>query len=127
NIQNYGVADARSGNADAGGLAARAAQTTASAASTAAGNAATGGTTSGGSVGSAARARGGDAVAIANSVDAAVVSQQLSSANGSHALSSSAVVSMLRELPPGSWSPFVERNLPAENVPAVQAGLASNS
>jgi hypothetical protein len=128
NIENYGAADARSGNVAAGsGGAATASITQPTTGGTAAGAASGTSTGAAGTVGTASHARGGDSVAIANSVNSVVSSRQLSSANGSHPIASAAVTSMLRNLPSGSWNPIVERSLPADKAQAVEAGLASTS
>ena len=123
-IQNYGQAEAASGDVAAG---VRTAPLSAGSAGAAPQNSVGGNSSAGGSVGSESHARGGDAVAVSNSVNAAVVSNQLSSANGSHPLAAETVSSMLRSLPSGTWNPFSETTPGPVAVPTVAAGLASTS
>jgi hypothetical protein len=134
-IQNYGVAQATTGHVAAGqATSATTANTqtttaTSSASPTTANNAAGGSNSasSSGSVGRSSHAEGGNTVAVANSVNANIASVQLASANGGKPIASDTLTHMLRNLPSGSWNPYVENNLPANTVPAVQDGLASRS
>jgi hypothetical protein len=124
NIDNRGLAVASSGNAVAGPPAETQPAITQPAAS---GAAMTSGAASQGSGGTSSRARSGNALAVANSVDASITSNQLSSANAAGTLAASAIPGMLRTLPTGKWSPFVEQNLPTTVAPLVQGGLNSTS
>jgi hypothetical protein len=124
-IDNRGVAGASSGNVAAGhvhGSTSTSSKSAASGSSTGAGQ-----STASGLVGSASKAISGDATALSNSVDAHVQSTQLSSANGSKPIAALTIAQMLRNLPPGSWDPFLEQSLPADSTPAVEAGLVSRS
>ena len=123
NIDNRGVAIANSGNVAAGAPGAPGANSANSANSAPASAAAT----APGTPNQPIQARGGNAVAIANSVNASITSAQMSSANGSRPLTTNTMTEMLRSLPPGSWTPFVAQHVSDTQAPAVQAGLSSTS
>jgi hypothetical protein len=126
NIANIGYAGASSGNVAAGQPGSGGSSGGASSSSTTSG--ASGG--SGGSVssgGTSSHAQGGNAVAISNSVNADVVSSQMANANGGNSITTTAVGEMLRNLPPGTWDPFVQQNLPDTGVPVPVAGVNSGS
>jgi hypothetical protein len=82
---------------------------------------------SGSSSGTSSLARGGNAVAVSNSVDATTVSNQVASANGGTSVTTNMMTQMLRNLPSGTWDPFVQQNLPDTAAPAIVAGMASSS
>jgi hypothetical protein len=123
NIDNRGMAVANSGNASAGQAGAKQPAVT----QPAGGSAPAKGAASQGSSGTSSKARSGSALAVANSVDASITSNQLSGANAASTIAASAIPSMLRELPTGKWSPFVEQNLTTTVAPPVEAGLNSTS
>ena len=126
NVANVGYAGSSSGNVAAGQPASAGAAGSGSAPATTSG-ASGGATSSGSSGGTSSQARGGNAVAVSNSVDATSVSSQLANANGGNSITTTAMAQMLRNLPSGTWDPFVQQNLPDTAAPAVVAGLASSS
>ena len=125
NIHNYGGAAATTGNVAAGnaGSPSSAAAVAAPGASGTSGS--SGSTKSSGSSGSTSSARGGSSIAIGNSVDANVVSQQLGSANGSHPLSSTVITGLLNSLPHDDLNPFASNDLPGAAIPTPEAGMTS--
>ena len=82
---------------------------------------------SGGTTTSSISARGGDTTAIGATVDAAVASIQVSSANGSKPITSTAIAQMLRNLPTGDWNPFAQQIAPETTLPTLVDGTASGA
>jgi hypothetical protein len=119
NIDNRGYAGASSGNVAAGSTAAGGGSASAPVPS--------GTTSSSSNSGTTSRSRSGDALAISNSSNTAIVSSQISSANGSRAIDSTVVGTMLRNLPTGNWSPFVNQAADPGAAPVLIAGADSRS
>jgi hypothetical protein len=119
-IDNLGIGVATSGNVASGQSGT--AQATGAPRATNTPNGATAGSTS-----QPGRAKGGDATAISNSIDAAFSSSQISSANGGKAISTSTITQMLRGLEPGHWDPFAKQTPPTTTGTVVQAGVDSTS
>jgi hypothetical protein len=119
NVANVGYAGSSSGNVAVGQPASS---------SSSSNNSAQPGTGSSGSTGGAtSRAQSGSAVAISNSANVGVASNQIASANGGDPINTTVVTSMLRNLPTGTWNPFVQQSLPDTAAPAVIAGMSSSS
>jgi hypothetical protein len=78
-------------------------------------------------VGESSVARGGDVVALANSVDAVVNSSQLGGANGSGTISSTAISQLMRSLGQPTPIPFAASATPQANVTTVQSGVLASS
>jgi hypothetical protein len=114
NVANVGYAGSSSGNVAAGGPASSSPSTG-------------GSTQSGSGAGTTSRAQSGNAVAISNSANVDAASNQISNANSSDPINTTVVTSMLRNLPPGTWNPFVQQNLPDTAAPALIAGMSSSS
>jgi hypothetical protein len=123
NVANVGYAGATSGNVASGQSSSTVAGASGSGSSGASG--ASGSSSSSG--GTSSSARGGDAVAVSNSVDVASASNQIATANGGKSITTTAVAQMLRDLPSGTWTPFVRQNMPDTVTPAVVAGMSSAS
>ena len=129
NIDNIGYAGASSGNVAAGQPSASGtSSSSASGVAPTTNSGSSGGTTSSGSSATTSSvARSGDAVAISNSVDVAAVSSQLANANGGNSVTTAGMAEVLRNLPQGTWNPFVQQTLPDTATPTVVAGMNSSS
>ncbi|MGI9145238.1 MAG: hypothetical protein ACR2IK_01600 [Chloroflexota bacterium] len=125
NIDNRGIGQASSGNVAAGDRSGT--NGNPAGAVTTAVMSGSGSSNGSGSVGSSSKAQSGNSLAVSNSVVANITSDQLSSANGSKPIASETITQMLRNLPSGTWDPFVQQNLPPDSAPAVENGLASRS
>ena len=125
-IDNIGIGVATSGNVASGGSGAQAKSSPNSSPKTSTASPSTA-ATSGGST-QPASARGGDATAIANSIDAAFNSAQLSNANGSASQSTALITQMLRNLTPKTFDPFVDPPPPTPTTTGSgQDGTTSSS
>ncbi|MBV9598076.1 MAG: hypothetical protein JOZ87_14540, partial [Chloroflexi bacterium] len=126
-IRNYGAAVASSGNVAAGeSRPASPSSPQATQADPAGTSGSTGATSASGASNWITSAKGGSTVAVANSADANITSQQVGSANGSHPVSSALISQLLHSLPSDSVNPLLPADKPAGATPTPQAGLTSS-